>query len=114
MIRILTGILALLLLVVGALMYVIQPQANPVAVGMMVRIGAMLAVIWLAYPQLESLKGRLPSVLIAGALICLAIAAAKPSLGRVVITVVTVAVSVGGLLKWMSKLTGEDPRRKKK
>lgn len=112
MIRTATGILALILFFGGAILYASQPESDLVA-GMMVRIGAMLGVIWLAFPQLESLKGRLPAILIASALICLAVAAAKPSLGRVFIVVVTVAISVGGILKWMSKMADGNPPRKK-
>ncbi len=81
---------------------------------MMIRIGAMFAVIWLAMPQLESLKGRVPSILIALALICIAIAAAKPNLGRVVIMIVTIGVSVGGVLKWLSSIADNDPQRRSK
>ena len=113
MIRTAIGILAIFLLLGGAFLYLFQPEANPIVVGMMIRVGAMLGVIWLAFPQLESLKGRLPTILIAVAFVCLAVAAAKPSLGRVLITVVTVAISVGGLMKWMSKMTSGNPPRKK-
>ena len=108
MIRIIIGILAFVLLVFGACMYFIQPDTNPVAMGMMIRVGAMLGVVCLAYPQLASLKGRLPAILIVLGIICLVVAAARPSLGRILITVVTVAVTVGGILKWMSKLTDGD------
>ena len=117
MIRTVTGILALILLLGGTFLYAYQPDADPFTIGMMIRIGALLGVIWLAYPQLEMLKGRLkgrvPAILIAAALICLAITAAKPSVGRVLITVVTIAVGVGGALKWMSKIADGQPPKKK-
>jgi hypothetical protein len=113
MIRIFTGILALFLLSAGAILYAFHPNANPLAVGLLIRIGALLGVIWLAYPQLESLKGRLPSALIAVAMICLAVAAARPRLGSLLITIVTIAVSVGATLKWMSKLADNDPKRRR-
>lgn len=112
MLRILTGIVAVVLLFAGGGLYLIQPDFNPVLVGMMVRIGALFAVIWLAFPQLESLKGRVPAILVALALICIAVAAAKPSLGRVVVTIVTIAVSVGGVLKWFSKIANNDPQHR--
>ena len=113
MIRTATGILALTLLIVGVFLYAFQPNASLVAAGMMVRIGAMLGVTWLAFPQLEALKGRLPGILIALAMICLVVAAAKPRLGAVLVTIVTVAISVGGIMKWMSKMADGDPRRRK-
>ena len=117
MIRTATGILALILLLGGAFFYVFQPDADPFTIGMMVRIGALLGVIWLAYPQLETLKnkldGRVPSILIATVLVCLAIIAARPKLGTVVITVVTIAVGVSGALKWMTKMADGQPPKKK-
>lgn len=113
MIRILTGAIALLLFFGGGAMYFFQPDADPMTVGMMVRIGALLGVVWLAFPQLQSLRGRLPTVLIVAAIVCLAVAATRPNLGRVVIAMVTIMVSVGGLMKWMSKLANEQPPRRR-
>ena len=113
MIRIPTGILAVILLLSGAFLHFFQPDANPVAAAMMIRIGALLGVIWLAFPQLEALKGRLPSILIALVFICLAVAAAKPKLGALLATIVTIAISVGAALKWMSKVADNDPKRKR-
>ncbi len=113
MIRIATGILALTALLGGAFLYLFQPDANLFVAGMLIRIGAMLGVIWLAFPQLESLRGRMPAILITLGLICLAVAAARPSLARVFITVVTVAFGVGGMLKWMSRMANDSPNRKK-
>ena len=117
MIRTAIGILALILLGGGMFLYVFQPDADPFTVGMMVRIGALLGVIWLAYPQLEKLqgrfKGRIPAIVIGVALICLAVTAAKPKIGTVLITLVTIAIGVSGALKWMSKMADGQPRKKK-
>lgn len=113
MIRIATGILALTLLLAGAFLYLFQPESQPFVEAMLIRVGAVLGVIWLAYPQLESIKGRLPAILVALALICVIILAARPSLGRIVISVVAVAVAVGGVMKWMSKMADDNPRRRK-
>jgi hypothetical protein len=117
MIRTATGILALILLLGGTFLYAFQPDADPFTIGMMVRVGALLGAIWLAYPQLEvinhRLKGRVPAILIAALFICLAIIAAKPNLGRVVVTVVTIALGVGGALKWMTKMADGQPPKKK-
>jgi hypothetical protein len=114
MLRIATGIIAIGLLSTGGLLYLVQPEFNPMLVGMMVRIGALFGVIWLAFPQLESLKGRVPAILTAIALICVVVAAAKPSAGRVVILLVTIGVSVAGVLKWLSKIAENDPKRRSK
>ena len=113
MIRIAIGALAFTLLLVGAYLYLFQQESDPFVEAMLIRVGAVLGVIWLAYPQLESIKGRLPAILVALALICVIVLAARPSLGRIVISVVTVAVAVGGIMKWMSKMADGNPRRKK-
>ena len=114
MLRISSGILAIVLFSVGGFSYLVQPEYKPVLIGMMVRIGALFGVIWLAFPQLESLKGRVPAILIASVMICIAIAAAKPSAGRVVIMIVTVGVSVGGVLRFLSRIANNDPKRRSK
>ena len=112
MIRILTGVLALILLIAGSILFALHPDSTSLPVGLLIRIGTLLGIIWLAYPQLESLKTRLPSILIALAMICLAVAAARPNLGRLLITMVTIAVSVGAILKWMSNLLDHNTKRR--
>jgi hypothetical protein len=114
MLRISTGIIAFFLLLFGGGLYVFQPEVNPVVPGMMVRIGALFGVIWLAFPQLQSLKGRIPTILIALAMISIAIAAAKPKLGGIVITIVTIGVAVGGVLRWLSRVADNAPKRPSK
>ena len=112
MIRIFTGMMALILLLAGSILFAFHSESNSLTIGLLIRIGTLLGIIWLAYPQLESLKTRLPSLLIALAMICLAVAAARPSLGRLLITIVTIAVSVGAILKWASNLADDNRKRR--
>ena len=98
------------MLLLGAYLYLFQTQPSQ-ASGILIKVGAVMAVIWLAFPQLESLKARVPAGLIVLAFVCIIVAAARPNLGKVVISVVTIAVAISAVLKWMSKMTGDEPKR---
>jgi hypothetical protein len=103
--RISTGIIAILLLAAGAFLYSFRPDVDPIVTGMLVRIGALMGVIWLAFPELKKLQGRAPAYLVGVGALCLVVLVAKPNIGKVLVMIVTIAISVGGVLKWLSKLT---------
>ena len=103
----------MILLIVGGVWYLVQPDADPMTVGIMVRVGALLGVIWLAMPQLEAYKGRIPTMMIGLAVLCLAVLAARRNLGVVLIALVTIGISVGAVMKWMTKVADNSPTRKK-
>jgi len=111
--RILVGILALILLVAGGGIYFAKPDADPMTVGILIRVGALLGVIWLAMPQLKHYKGRVPTILIGLVLLCLGMLAARRNLGVVLISLLTIGVSVGAAMKWMTKVADGNPDRKK-
>ena len=111
MIQILLGLIAAGLLVCGVSFYFLQIEVNELVVGLCIRVGALLAVMCLAFPQLMVLKNKLPAILVIGSMTCLIIIAARPNLGRVVLTLATVSVTVGGILKWLSKINKPPPKR---
>lgn len=111
MIRLLIGLIAAALLIFGASFYFLQIEVNELVVGLCIRVGALLAVMCLAFPQLMVLKNKLPAILVIGSMTCLIIIAARPNLGRVVITLATVAFTLGGILKWLSKINKPPPKR---
>lgn len=102
-----TGIVAVLMLLVGVGL-AFQPDAQGFA-GMAIRVGCLLAVIWLAFDQIMDLKSRLPVILIAIALVCLLLIASKPNIGRLLISLVAIGFAVNGALRWLSKMA--KPRR---
>ncbi len=110
--RIAVGILAIILLVAGGVLYLLVPESDPMTVGIMIRVGALLGVIWLAMPQLAAYQGRVPAMLIGLGLLCLAALAARRNLGVMLITLLTIGISVGGAMKWMSKVADNGNPRK--
>ncbi len=111
MIRLLLGLIATALLICGASFYVLQVEVNELLHGLCIRVGALLTVICLAFPQLMVLKNKLPAALVIGVMSCLIIIAARPNLGRVVITLATFSITLGGILKWLSKINNPPPSR---
>lgn len=110
MIRILLGLIAAALLICGISFLVLHVEINEIIPGLCIRVGALLAVICLAFPQLMVLRDKLPAVLVIGSMGCLIIIAARPNLGRVVITLATISITLGGILKWLSKINSPPPK----
>jgi hypothetical protein len=100
-----TAALAAGLLLLGLVGYLGEGY-DPFLTGMAVRIGATLAVVALAMPQLYQLKNRLPGVVGGIALFALVIIATRPNIGKVLLTLLVIAVTVFGVLSWLSKMTG--------
>ncbi|GEM_PF-1587079 len=111
MIRLLLGLIAAALLICGIGFYVLQVEVSELVIGLCIRVGALLTVICLAFPQLMVLKNKLPAVLVIGVMSCLIIIAARPNLGRVVIALATISITLGGILKWLSKINNPPPKR---
>lgn len=111
-IRILIGVLAVIFLTIGGVWYFQQAGASPFQIGMMIRIGAILAVICLAFPQLQSLRGRAPSIVIVLGLLVIFLVAARGTQARIMVAIIVFAVSVAGALKWLSKIADNDPRKR--
>lgn len=93
------------MLVVGAYLYWFNPEADPLVVGILIRVGSLLAVICLAFPELMSLRGRMSAVLYGMALILILLIAVRPKLSRVLITLAVIGLGVGWVMKWMTKVT---------
>ena len=111
MIRILLGLMSAALLICGISFLVLHVDINEIIPGLCIRVGALLAVICLAFPQLMVLRNKLPAVLVLGSMGCLIIIAARPNLGRVVITLATISITLGGILKWLSKINSPSSKR---
>ena len=97
----------------GGLIYLFQPDFNPLVLGTLIRIGALLCVICLAFPELMTLRGKVPAILFVLAAIVIFLLAARPKLSRILIGLLMIGVVAGGVMKWISKMTASDPRRRK-
>lgn len=100
-----TAAVAACLLLLGLVGY-LGDGYDPFLTGMAVRIGATLAVVALAMPQLNQLKKRLPAIAGGIALFALIIIATRPNIGKVLLTLLVVAVTILGAISWLSKMTG--------
>ena len=100
-----TGILAILFLL-GGVVLSLQQDTNPFWSGTGIRAGCLLAVIWLAYDQIQSLRGRLPTLALAFGLVALMMVATRPKIATWVIALLTIAFSVNGVLRWLSRIAG--------
>ncbi len=101
MIRHSAGTIGIVLILIGIVMY-FQEDGNLFWAAMAVRVGALLAVIWLAWDQLLALQQKLPKVAFAILGICLLILAARPNQGRFLIGLIILIVAVSFALKWAS------------
>ena len=110
--RLFVGIVAAVCLVVGGLIYFLQPNPDPFWLGMLIRVGALLGVISLAFPELMSLKGKLPAVFFGLAAICIVLIAVRPNPGRILISLIVIGIGVGSVMKWISSITRNDPRKR--
>ena len=101
--RFLIGGIAIACLVVGGLLYFLVPDSSPFWVGMLIRVGALLGVICLAFPELMSLKKKMPAVIFGLALIGILVLAVRPNPGRVLLSLIVIGLGVGSVMKWVSK-----------
>ena len=111
LVRLLTGIVACVLLVIGIGMYVARPDSHPYP-GMLIRIGLVTGVVWLAFNELSALRSRVPTAFIGVGILILGVIAVLPKRGSVFIVLVTVTIGVAGALKWLSKIADGAPKKK--
>ncbi len=104
--RIAIGLFGLVGVIFGSAMYFVNAE-NTFLTAVLVRVGALLCVIWLAWPQLEAVKTRIPGFVLLALLLMLIVVAVRPNLFRVIAGVLAVGLALSGLLKWIGILTSE-------
>lgn len=90
--RLLIGIIGLFCLLSGSSFYLADRSSYLAAAGVLVRVGCLLAAIWLAWPQFESLKNRASILVLAAIFGFLLLVAVRPRL-----LPIATALFVGGL-----------------
>ena len=111
--RIATGVLATIFLVVGAILSLsTDPQdqfgSNAGLAGILVRVGLMLGAVWLAWKELEWLRGRASTMVVVAIVALLLIVAVRRQLFPIAAALLVGGLTVNGILR---RLSG-GPRRR--
>ena len=91
------------MLLVGIALYAFFPAANPAVTAVLIRVGSVLGVVWLAFPQLKSVGQRVPVVIVCSLLGGLVLMAARPNLFKIAATLVVLLVALSLVAKVFRK-----------
>ncbi len=108
--RHLLGLFALLFFLTAGVMSWWQPVGGvqrPVMISVSLRLGTMLAAIWLAYPQLESLAHRISRTALGVGLATLAVLVLRPRAALWIIPL----LGLLACLTWLRRFLSTPPRR---
>jgi hypothetical protein len=109
--RSILGLLGLFCLVIGLSFYFLGSDSSPqLRDGILVRVGLLLCVTWLALPQLETIKTRIPGYLLLVVLVLLVILAVRPKIFPILAGLLAVSLTLSWGLKWVSRITST-PRK---
>lgn len=101
--RILLGVIAAIMLLSGIAMYAFFPAANPAVTAILIRVGTVLGVVWLAFPQLKTVGQRVPVVIVCCLLGGLVLMAARPNLFKVAAALIVLLVALSLVAKVFRK-----------
>lgn len=73
-------------------MYLIYPAIAPALTAILIRVGVMLMVVWIAWPQLHSLSRVVSPLVLSGIAGMLVLLAARPNLFRVAAALIVILV----------------------
>ena len=108
--RLMVGLVAAGFLLAGAGMYFSRPDSHILTTGILVRVGLLLGVIWLAMPQLESLQTKVSTVVLLVVLLLLVLVAARPNLFKVISGELAIGLALNWVLKWVSTFANPPKR----
>lgn len=109
--RLTIGLVAVGFLVIGGALHLAHPEGAAGYVGILVRVGVLLSVIWLAMPQLEQLKTKISTLVLLVLLLSLILIAARPNLFRVAAGIFAVTLVANWALKWLGRFAGSQSKR---
>ncbi len=101
--RIILGAIAGSMLTAGIAMYALFPAANPAVTAILIRVGTVLGVVWLAFPQLKTVGQKVPVVIAGGLLVGLVLMAARPNLFKVAAALMVLLTLLSLLAKVLRK-----------
>lgn len=103
-------VLALALIGVGGVTWWCRSDGSSIAwAGVLVRAGLMFAAIWIAWPQIESLRNRMSALVLGTILFLLLLVAARPRIFPLAAGAALAIIMISGILR---RLSGSQPRRK--
>jgi hypothetical protein len=103
--RTILGVLAIAMLVLAASIWMVRgyTDTNAFLIGVLARVGILLATVWLAWPILERHAGRLPAILIATLLGLVLFIAIRPRLLPLALAVAVLLLVVHFGLRFLSR-----------
>jgi hypothetical protein len=105
--RAVVGGLSMFCILLAGLIYVASPDLNNVLLAGAIRIGVVMFAILLAMPQLKGLLAKLPEVMPVILLVLIVLCAARPSLFRLIGSIVVVASALIAISKWIKSITAK-------
>lgn len=105
--KIVLGALGASMLSIGGLMYVAAPAANLLISAILIRVGVLLCVIWLAWDQVLQVSKHFSVLILATVMGLLILIAARPNLAKIV---VVCAAVLGGASLLSKFFRASDPR----
>ena len=97
--KIFIGIIGAVMLVVGGVMYVGVPGGNVFVSAMLIRVGLLLCVMWLAFDQIMQLSKYFPTIAIGGGMAVLVLMAVRPNLSKIVMLMCAVLAAFSFFVK---------------
>ena len=101
--RILLGAIAAVMLLVGITLYAFFPAANPAVTAILIRVGTVLGVVWLAFPQLKTVGQRVPVAIVCCLLGGLVLMAARPNFFKVAAALAVLLIALSLVAKVLRK-----------
>ena len=101
--RILLGTIAAIMLLAGIVLYAFFPAANPAVTAILIRVGTVLGVVWLAFPQLKTVGQRVPVAIVCCLLGGLVLMAAQPNFFKVAAALIVLLVALSLVAKVFRK-----------
>ncbi len=97
------GVIAVAFLVVAGYLYFLGTPKQLVPSGICSRVGFLLFSIWLAFPQLETLKSKMSMVVLSLIIILLLVTAIRPQLFAIAFAVAVGGFFLNGIIRRFSK-----------
>ena len=106
--RVFLLIIALSALAGGTILLLQDTAQSQTYSGILIRVGCMLGALWLAFPQLASLRNRFSILTMGVMVLLLLLVAARPRIFPIAAAVAIATILLNGLLR---KLSGNVPKR---
>ena len=111
--RITLLVLALTSLALGISLLFSQSNSGTNFSGIFVRLGVMLSVLWIAFPQIESLRSRTSLFVIGTIVVLFLVVAARPRIFPIAAGVALATIILNGIMRRLSGAHKRDFKNRK-